>query len=320
MLYAYKFRIYPNKDQRKIIEETFAGVCMVYNQFLKERIELYENEKKSISYFTQAKEVKGLRQNNPWLKEVDSTALYSAARNLDVAYQNFFRRVKKGEKPGFPKFKRQDSYNQSYRSYGRILVNEKTVCLPKLKEVICRVTRPVQGRILSAVVSRNSCNKYFVSLCCDDVEINSFPSTGKSIELKFGPELVDNVFCITSDGVEYDIGSSIENVMPRVIYLQQKLSKLKKGTRKYEETRILLAKVHEKVTNQRKDMLHKLSTSIVREYDHIIITELPLKEIQQNDHEAAKKIRDAAWGEFKRQLLYKAKWYGKEVIVLEGKT
>ena len=183
MEYSYKFRIYPNIAQAQQIHRTFGCCRFVWNHYLAQRIEAYRETEKSPTRFMQDKDLTSLKKQEKtiWLREVDATALQSSLRDLDTAYQNFFRRVKKGEKPGYPKFKSKRNHRQSYKSRcmgANIKVLEGAVQLPKLGKVKCRISKPVEGRILSATVSQTPSGKYFVALCCTDVDVEPLPSTG----------------------------------------------------------------------------------------------------------------------------------------------
>ena len=166
MEYSYKFRLYPTREQENLMQRTFGCCRYVYNHFLSERKTSYEQTGKSPTRFQQDKGLTELKKELEWLKEPDKCALQDALRQLDQAYQNFFRRVKAGEKPGYPRFKKKHDHRKSYRTNSNIKVLDKAVQLPKLGKVKCRVSKEVRGRILSATVSQNPGGKYFLPAVC----------------------------------------------------------------------------------------------------------------------------------------------------------
>lgn len=317
MEYSYKFRIYPNEKQKDLIQRTFGCCRFVYNHFLAERQTAYRESGKAPTLFQQSKSLTALKREIGWLREADATSLQAALQNLDAAYQNFFSRVKQGIKPyGYPQFKSKKSNRQSYKSKcvgtNIKIADKKHMQLPKLGMVKCSVSKQVRGRILSATVSRTPSGKYFVALCCTDVAIAPIPKTGAVVGIDLGVKDL----AITSDGKKYKNNKYTYRAEKKLIRLQRSLSRKTKGSKNRDKARVKVARLQEKVANQRKDTVHKLTTELVRNYDVICIEDLNAKGMMKNHH-LAKSVADVSFGEIRRQLEYKAKWNGKVISVID---
>lgn len=315
MEHSYRFRIYPTKEQTIQIQRTFGCCRFVYNYYLAKRIDAYKSDKTTLGYKACSADMTALKKQLPWLGEVDSIALQSSLRDLDTAYQNFFRRVKQGEKPGFPCFKSKRKHRRSYKSKcvgTNIKVLDGAMQLPKLGNVKCRVSRKVEGRVLSATVSQEASGKYYVSLCCTDVDIKPPPKTGAAVGIDLGIKDL----AITSDGVKYDNLHSYRRNLKKLARLQRQLSRKSKGSRNREKARVKIARLHKHIANQRNDAIHKMTTQLVRSNDIICMEDLSSKNMMKN-HKLALHVADAAWGEIRRQLAYKTDWYGKELVVID---
>lgn len=318
MDYSCKFRIYPNKEQENQILRTFGCCRFVFNHYLALRKEIYERDGTTMCYYDCSKDLTNLKQKDEmqWLKEVDATALQSALWNLENAYKHFFRRVKTGDVPGYPKFKSKHQHKQSYKSKNtgkNIKLSDNSIQLPKLGRVKCRVSKTIHDKILSATVSRSASGKYYVTLCCrSDLEFSKLPMTGNNIGVDVGLKS----FAVSSNGVEYQNHKFFYQSSKRLARLQRQLSRKTKGSSNWNKCRVRIAKLHEHIANQRLDMLNKLSTDIVRKNDIICIEDLNIKSMMQNNN-LSKHIADAGWGEFRRQLLYKSEWYGRKLILVD---
>ena len=312
---AYKFRLYPNKEQQLLMQKTFGSVRFVYNHYLAKRKEMYEEQGATLSYNKSSADLTQLKKQDEynWLKEVDSTALQTSLKDLDLAFKNFFRRVKQGDKKvGYPRFKSKKFSKKSYTAKMNIHLEEKHIKLPKLVRVKCRVSKQIGGRILSATIEQKPSGKYFVSVLCRECEAEPLNKTGTNIGMDLGLK----TFVALSNGESYSHPKAMNKSLKKLAKLQKQLSRKQIGSSNRNKARIKVARLHEKISNQRKDFSHKLSTNMVRDFDVIAIENLRVKNMIRNKR-LARHIADASWSEFVRQMEYKADWYGKTVVKVD---
>lgn len=306
---TYKFRLYPNREQTELLAKHFGCSRFVYNYFLNQRKEQYRLTGKSDNYYTQAKTLTALKKQEAtaWLNEVNSQTLQFAIRNLEVAYTNFFQKRAK-----FPNFKSKHSKNSFTVPQSASFAGGR-LFIPKFKEGIkCRVHREIKGEIGKVTISKTPSGKYFVSVFTEEEYITPLKKTGKSIGVDMG--LKD--LLITSEGETFKNNRYTRIYERKLAKAQQHLSRKKKGSRGYENQRLKVAKLYEKVSNCRMDYLHKCSHTLISNYDTICIEDLNVKGMVRN-HKLAKSITDASWGSFVTMLTYKANWNGKKVIKID---
>ena len=313
---AFKYRIYPNKKQQELIQKTFGCCRFVYNYYLNKRKKMYENDKTTFTYNMCSKDLTNLKKELEWLKEPDKDSLQKALKDLDMAYQKFFK-----EHSGYPKFKSKKNRYKSYRtSYtktsagGNIMFIDKHIKLPKLGLVKVRDKQIPQGRILNATISQEPNGHYYCSLCCTDIEFEQYSKTNKNVGIDLG--ICD--FAILSDGIKIENPQFYEQSENKLAKLQRELSRKTIGSARWENARLKVAKLQKHIANQRNDFLQKLTTTIVSNYDVIAIEDLDVKSMKETDSKIRnKRVGDVSWSEFRRMLTYKSQWYSKDLSVID---
>ncbi len=313
ILNAHKVRIYPNADQQVFFAKSFGCTRFIWNKMLGDKIDHYKATKTTLNN-TPAQ----YKKEFEWLKEVDSLALANVQQQLRAAYSKFFK-----QGSGFPKFKKKgikDSYTTNNQK-GTVAVTKNTVKLPKIGHINAKFPSKINGLIKSATISKTPSDKYYVSLLVETV-VEPLPKTHSNIGIDLGL----THFIVLSNGCRVANPKFLAKLQDKLAREQKILAKrravAKADQRKlsesgnYQKQKLKVAKVYEKITNSRKDFLHKLSFNIIKNHDVIAIEDLNVKGIVKN-RKLAKAISDRAWSVFTTMLAYKAEWYGKTLVKID---
>lgn len=309
MLKAYKYRIFPTDEQKQKLACFFGSCRFVYNLGLETKIQAWISAKKNYTCIDLANQMKDLKDTEAiWLAECPSQTLQMSLRNLDNAYTKFF----KGG--GFPKFKNKYSKQSIQFPQGtKTNFKESTIFLPKLKLVNVLFHREFKGDIKTVTVSKTTTNKYFVSILVDNQV--SIPSKKRVKEkTTVGIDVGIKSLAVLSDGTIFENKKWLRNSKKNLRVQQRSLDRKKKVKgANYEKQRLVVARLHEHIKNQREDYLHKISTSIIKKYDTVVLEDLNIKGMMSN-HKLAFAIGEIGWHKFNTMLEYKSEWYGKNII------
>ena len=310
MLRAYCYRLYPTEDQAKFLNRQFGAVRYVYNWALETATTTYQTHGEGITRFQLDKRLTALKQELPWLHDVAAQPLQQALVHLDKAFTRFFR-----EKKGYPRFKsKRGQQSATYPQGVKIRWDNGVLYLPKVGWVRVAFSRRFQGTVKTVTVSWVPSGKFFASVLVEDE--NQVPvAVPEAPERAVGGDLGLHDFLVLSTGERYAHPQWLEVELYRLKILQRRMARTTNGSKNRAKLRRQIARVHERVANRRQDFLHKLSAALIRRFDTVCLEDLNVAGMTHN-RSLSRRIAQSGWAEFRRQLEYKAQWYGKHVRVI----
>jgi len=310
MIKTYKFRIYPTTAQVEKMEKTLGTCRFLYNDCLADRKNAYERTGITVGYYDQQYELKNREGIN-----IHSKVAQDVLRRLQKAYDSFFRRVKNGDDPGYPRFQGYDRYNSfTYSQSGFKILDNGKLRLSKIGDLKLIQHREIEGKIKTITVKREG-NQWYASFSTE-LKIEIEPVEIKSA---VGIDVGIKTLAVLSNGEEIPNIRTINNYEKRLTKIQRKLSRMKKGSNNRKKQKEKVQNVHKKIKNVRNDYLHKQSTKLVIEWDLIVLEDLQITNMIKN-HKIAKSIADVSWNKFASMMKYKAEWAGKEVVFVNPRN
>ena len=309
---SYKYRIYPNKEQKILLEKHFGATRWIFNWGLEQKVKAYQKDKSSISCFQLANKLSELKKENEWLKEINAQSLQMSLRNLDNAYTAFLKKQNK-----FPKFKsKKDKKSFSIPQGNKIDWENKKSKFIKLGNIKAKFDRQFRGNIIKATISKNTINQYFVSYTINTNEEIIKPTKIKE-KTTIGIDLGIKNFAVLSNGKRIDNPKYLRKSEKRLKVLCRRLSKKQKRSKNRLKAKFRLNKLYNKISNQRSNFIHNFTYQLTHDnqVDTYAIENLNIKGMIKNHH-LAKSIADVSWSEFIKQITYKSKWYGKNLLTI----
>ena len=313
---AYKFRLYPTVKQQKALQCSLNACRFVYNKTLEARKQAWEEQKQSLSLYVTSNLIPQWKEENLNLNNAHSQCLQNAQLRVDLALKAFFRRVKVGEKPGYPRFRGFDRYDSfTFPQSGFALVNNK-LRLSKIGSVKIRKHRNIEGDIKTLTVRRISTGKWYACFSCE-IEANPLPVVDAIVGIDVGLES----FATLSTGEKIKNPRFFGVGEKKLTKAQQKLSKQEKGTSKRKKAKKAVAYLHERIANKRQDFAHKASRDLVNKYQVIAFEKLDIKQMRENGFKGIRKsIGDVAWNQFIQFTAYKAEYAGRTVVYVDPRN
>ncbi|HEX6543741.1 MAG TPA: RNA-guided endonuclease TnpB family protein [Ktedonobacterales bacterium] len=312
---TFKYRLYPNKEQQRLLDQQLEECRWLYNHLLAARRDAWQERQESLRLYDQQATLPALKAERPALSGVQSQVLQNVAVRIDLAFQAFFRRCKAGEAPGYPRFRgkgRYDSITFPQVPVGcRLEAEDKRVRIANVGRVKVELHRPLEGTPKTATISRSSTGKWYVCFSCECAELLPLPATGQHVGIDVGLK----TFATLSTGQEIANPRFLRTEERALAKAQRRLAKAEKGTPERAERRKVVARVHERTTWRRGDFAHQHSRRIVNQFDVITIEDLSVNRMMHN-HCLAKSIADAAWTQFATYLSHKAAWAGRSYVAV----
>jgi len=308
---TFQYRLYPSRKQTTKFNNTLNQCRWLYNHLLEQRKNTWETEKKSLSYFDQVNTLPDLKQTNPMLQTVHSQILLNVAARIDLAFKAFFRRIKSGDKPGYPRFRGNNRYDSFAFPQSGFKLLDDSVELSKIGIVKAIIHRPIEGTIKTCTIKRTPNGKWFVSFSCDT---NQEPIE-RPVRFSVGIDMGLESFATLSNGKQIENPRFFRQEEKSLTKAQRKLSAQDKATKARAKARKVVARIYERITWKRHDFVHQESRKLVNRFDTIAVEDLSINDMQKNNFRGINKsIGDAAWRMFLDCISYKAEWAGKRCI------
>jgi putative transposase len=308
---TFKYRIFPNRSQTTKLQKSLDACRWIYNHFLEQRKISWENDKKSLSRYDQSKTIPALKQEYEFLENAFSQCLQNVSMRIDLAFRAFFRRVKAGEKPGYPRFRGKFRYDSfTYPQMGFKLLNN-TLQLSKIGNVKIKLHRPIEGQIKTCTVRRSPTGKWYVTFSC----IIDHVTEQCAVEPAVGIDMGIESFVTFSDSGKIENPRFFKHEQDTLAKAQRKLSKQPKGSKFRKKARKVVSRIHERIAWKRENFAHQQARKIVDKYNTIVVEDLSINDMKKENFRCINKsIGDVAWRQFLEFLRHKAEWAGVRYV------